>query len=107
MKNKIEVYTCLKCKHVFKSTKTTRCPICGSLEVHKTNAKPLNIRTQMIKKYTVTLKYQNHPEYIIKIEANSENEAFQLAQDEVHHKLPNLKGQGPVLQRIISSDGPY
>ena len=44
MKNKIEVYACLKCKHVFESTKMNRCPICGSLEIHKTDNKPLNLK---------------------------------------------------------------
>ncbi len=43
MENKIKVYTCLKCKHIFECEETNRCPLCGSLEIHKTDTKPLNL----------------------------------------------------------------
>ena len=43
MTDKKEVIYCSKCKMFIECIKTKRCPHCGSLEIHKTNTKPLNL----------------------------------------------------------------
>ena len=43
MNDKREVIVCLNCKNAFECNKSNRCPHCGSLNIHKTDTKPLNL----------------------------------------------------------------
>lgn len=43
MKIEKEVVVCFKCKTAFECNKSNRCPHCGSINIHKTNTKPLNL----------------------------------------------------------------
>ena len=46
MEHKREVIVCFKCNTTFECDETNKCPKCGSLNIHKTDTKPLNLKSK-------------------------------------------------------------